>query len=148
MALISNGDQVLTKRVYNSDETVLWEGEAVELGDVISCSESIKNFERIRIYCMCVNDNTTIKTHLEDVDTSKLVSRISIGGRYVVNNGFWVEYALLLNIISDTSMSIFKSQRAWGNSGYGTGFSDAASPENGLIYKVVGINSKSTSEDN
>lgn len=50
MALISNGDQVLTKRVYNSDETVLWEGEAST--GTITLSEPLTNFERVKFYML------------------------------------------------------------------------------------------------
>lgn len=45
MSLISLGDQVLTKNVYGTDETVLWEGN-LTAGSTVTFSEPITNFDR------------------------------------------------------------------------------------------------------
>lgn len=50
MALISNGDQILTKNVYGTDETVLWEGlHKWWNSNTLTVSENITNFEKIGI---------------------------------------------------------------------------------------------------
>lgn len=65
MALISNGDEILTKRVYNSDETVLWEGNASSPVTTVTVSESLNNFESFKIYWCHFYDEVKTVTIME-----------------------------------------------------------------------------------
>lgn len=67
MALISNGDQVLTKRVYGTNETLLFSSDTPT--DVATLSEALSNFETVKIM-FSINGNCHINefcTELNDI---------------------------------------------------------------------------------
>lgn len=66
MALISNGDQVLTKNVYGTDETLLFSTDTPT--NECTLSEPLTNFEFIKIM-FSINDNCQVNefcAHISD----------------------------------------------------------------------------------
>ena len=127
MALISNGDQVLTKRVYNSDETVLWEGNATSA----MLSESVSNFEYIKVSFN--NGQVYIVNSDSAIISLHYMSSISSDGLYHTQD---VNYT-----ISGTSIAWAFAFHTWRKSGTinTEARSEALSP---AIKKVIGINRK------
>lgn len=142
MALISNGDQVLTKNVYNSDETVLWEGS---LATGITLSESVNNFERVKIFANQRDEQNRITSVeiLTDV-TGTVTHQFPIV--HIFSNGtntynFWGEY-----LIDNTGKTItlnYGGYLRWqqqNNLQQQPVSFTASNPFN--IVKVIGINRK------
>ena len=152
MALISNGDQVLTKNVYNTDETLLWEGPLSGMtpsGNVdnnVTLTESIDNFSKFDIYYWTYRNTTNSSFSVETV-----VKNPSNNTLYFLippwpedsSNGAWYKQSLSAvgtdvhfdgGYTSNTSAARMPAKNSDGRHMWG----------HGNIYKIVGINRKQT----
>lgn len=143
MALISNGDQVLTKNVYGSDETVLWEGETVVRDGntfTFNLSENIGNFEGVKFV---IHSNFGAGNNVAEHNVTANNNRFSIGTNFIVNsdgNALFCESCFVT--FSGSVMTAKFGQR--------TGISlttltiSTRSDRGPTVLKIIGINRKQT----
>lgn len=132
MSLISLGDQVLTKNVYGTDETLLFETNT----PTSSCnlSESIENFERVKIM-FSINENCQISEFCS-TETNQHKNLITFGN--APDSFAWAKQNLRFSGSNITVTS------AWAFVGLNTNTYDANNNTYAMnsIGKVWGINRK------
>jgi len=146
MALISNGDQVLTKNVYNTDETLLWAGNLTTIGSAMNLTEKMSNFESVKIY---FNDVNGEQTNVMEIHTLVNFGRISCIEQMLHTSGVIYFRSCNLEGNIDSTLWTVKTSFSYTISGNAiTGF-DARTTNGQTIYvkpvKVVCINRKQTS---
>lgn len=136
MALISNGDQVLTKNVYGTDETVLWQGNQGGLF-TITLSEPATNFEKLFIVGNW-NDGTASQ-FADYIYTDPLNAEVSYLQKGFFGCTDWGKKYWGLRIFKNTNTitCIAAKESAWGSA-------SESNMTNFSIQKVIGINRKQT----
>lgn len=128
------------KRALGVDETVLWEGTLNTLNSDVSCSESIYNFERIKVFYRIVADNAVHGVGVYEFEPSEISSAnfTSFGAFYLISNGWYGWWLCRLAVTDSNKIKITKTENSWGNSASPTS-SSVDSSTVGYIYKIVGI---------
>lgn len=136
MALISNGDKVLTKRVYNSDETVLWEG--TQSDGTITLSEDMYNFETVKFIVSPAGTDRIATVN----EYSTILGKQS-------NNYFYLSYENIAGSKYTKQVMYCKTTDGLNvtlNSVAGLVFSDSTishkNPDSFVVKKILGINRK------
>lgn len=141
MSLISLGDQVLTKKVYGTDETVLWETPDNQGHNTVTLSEPYTNFEKIAICCGSSNGNDGVE--IKYFSTSFDIKHISYQGGSG-GNEYWIA-CFIENTVDKTTLTISKGKAIRGSytSSDLTGVAFASdSLYANCFFKVWGINRK------
>lgn len=127
--------------VAEADETVLWEGTLNTLNSYVSCSESIYNFERIKVFYRLVADNTVQGVGVYEFEPSEISSAnfTSFGAFYLISNGWYGWWLCRLAVTDSNKIKITKTENSWGN-GASPNTSTVDSSTVGYIYKIVGVN--------
>jgi hypothetical protein len=128
------------KEALGVDETVLWEGTLNTLNSDVSCSESIYNFERIKVFYRLVADNTVQGVGVYEFEPSEISSAnfTSFGAFYLISNGWYGWWLCRLAVTDSNKIKITKTENSWGN-GESPTSSSVDSSTVGYIYKIVGI---------
>jgi len=132
--LISNGTYVLAAEIgYN--ETVLWEGTGSK---TVTLSESVKNFERVAIYVKWSwPDHIKKFEYLTDIFADQYGI---IAFDKMSNDDSAITLDVSLYNVTSTSLSFSLSTRRFLNASNIT----SGTADDALIYKVVGVNRKSS----
>ena len=119
------------KRALGVDETVLWKGTAASS---VTCSESVSNFERIRVW-MNVNSDGTRKACIELIPGYE--------SEYIFYSGVASNlmhfYSGILTA-SSTTVAVDQGRHLWISTGNSSTVGSEAQSRN--IYKVIGIGRK------
>ena len=128
------------KRALGMDETVLWSGTLNTLNSNVSCSESIYNFERIKVFYRVIADNTVKGVGVYEFEPSEISSTnsTSFGSFYLISNGWYGWWICQLAVTDSNKIKIAKTENSWGN-GASPNASSVDSSTVGYIYKIVGI---------
>lgn len=136
MALISNGDQILTKNVYGTDETVLWEGlHKWWNSNTLTVSENITNFEKIGI---TFKDDWLIDMKYEEFPTVNNSIDLVCQG---IENAKLVFKTVKL-AISNNTLTLLTGGKV--TAALADGTIAASTDKYVAIVKIVGINRKQT----
>ena len=127
------------------DETVLWSGSPTTFTSAFTASESIANFDKIKVSQMIYTDNEYIQeNHEYESDAALLTNEINVGFTYIIDNGWKCWGAEKYHITNGTNFTIHRAGRNFigPNTTDGAGYNDTSNSQNGWIYKVVGIGRK------
>jgi hypothetical protein len=132
--------------VAEADETVLWEGTLNTLNSDVSCSESIYNFDRIKVFYRIVANNTVQSVAAHEFEPAEISSTnfVSFGSFYVISNGWYGWWICRLTVTDNNKIKITKTLNTYGNNQSMAGCTVDTS-NIGFIYKIVGINRISAS---
>ena len=128
------------KQALGVDETVLWEGTLNTLNSDVSCSESIYNFDQIKVFYRIVADNTVQSVAVHEFEPSEISSTsfVSVGSFYLICNGWYGWWRCRLSVTDNNKIKITKTLNSFGNGASPAGIS-VDSTNVGFIYKIVGI---------
>lgn len=127
--------------VAEADETELWSGTLNTLNSNVSCSESIYNFDRIKVFYRVSADNTVQGVGVYEFEPSEISSTnsTSFGSFYLISNGWYGWWLCRLAVTDSNKIKITKTENSWGNGSSPTS-SSVDSSTVGYIYKIVGVN--------
>lgn len=130
----NSGDAVYVG--WRPDETVLWEGSAnITSTTSYKTSESVANFDRIAVYGETWNNWSPVKWG--EICASDLV-QASLDTSYLGSNGGAIRFVQIMFNFTNSGFTIPQCQ-LFSITGNGT---QAGTPSNTIIRKVVGINRK------
>lgn len=140
MALISNGDQVLTKNVYGTDETVLWDvGYTWANMQVnVTLTESVLTFEKLKVFC---RDDAN-RSCIIEIDTNLSQA----GNTFCISDGDTaaLSFRTFLVKIADKTVSLDAGQFSISasNKAFAWVSPCTASSSFARMYKIIGVNRK------
>ena len=128
-------------KTVSVDETVLWEGTLNTLNSDVSCSESIYNFDRIKVFYRIVSYSTVQSVAVHEFEPSEISSTsfVSFGSFYLISNGWYGWWLCRLSVTDNNKIKITKTLNSFGNGASPAGYTVDTS-NTGFIYKIVGVN--------
>lgn len=134
------GNGVVIDNVHKTvrvDETVLWSGSLSATGTSKPLSESIYNFERIKIYCWPNKSMTTQRA--AQIFEFSLPSSITTTFFYCrtenLESGTYYSEIIYVNVSNGTSFQLAQGHRWQDNTQ-----TKAIDSYRGEVYKIVGVN--------
>jgi len=122
--------------VVEADETVLWEGEG---SSNFSLSESVSNFERVRVVMSVSNGTQTFQNNIHEFSAAGDYLSICDTIRYPANSNFPVyEFRWGASIANGTTITNIYSELYWRAKDSYTG--GLNTPVSYYPIKIVGIN--------
>jgi hypothetical protein len=135
-------DTVNNRWVAEADETVLWEGNTpIGYGGSATVSESLTNFDRIRIYYSL--ENGTQKSHIycHEMQITGTDSTIAFGGCYQRYSDGKFNFGMINLSYDDTTLSVTILNCARYNMNNATPIDWGTNASNlAYIHKIVGVN--------
>ena len=132
-------------RLMGVDETLLFSSSPTTFTTAFTASESIANFDRIRVSQMVFTDNEYItENHEYETDGMLLTNKLNVGFNYVIDNGWKCWGAEKYHITNGTDFTMYRAGRNFigPNTTASQGYNDTIQSANGWVYKVIGVGRK------
>lgn len=132
-------------QLLSVDETVLWSGSPTTFTTAFTASESIANFDKIKVSQMIYTDGEYIQeNHEYETEGILLTNDINVSFTYVIDNGWKCWGAEKYHLSNGTNFTMYRAGRNFIGPGTtaGAGYNDTIQSANGWIYKIVGIGRK------
>ena len=127
------------------DETLIFSSSPTTFTSSFTASESIANFDRIRVSHMVFTDNEYItENHDYNTEGILLTNKMNVGFTYIIDNGWKCWGSEKYHITNGTNFTMHRAGRNFigPNTTAGMGYNDSMDAQNGWIYKVIGIGRK------
>lgn len=135
-----DGNTLRISQATPSDETVLWSGTLNTLNSDVSCSESIYNFSRIKVFYKLLADSAVQNAGVHEFEPTEIPSSntVSFGAFYLISNGWYGWWMGRLTVTDNYKIKLTKTKNSWGQGASPTDFSNDSTTV-GYIYKIVGV---------
>ena len=128
--------------VVEADETVLWEGDSpIAYGGNGTVSESLTNFERIRVYYSLENGTSRNHIYCQEMRITGSDSVIAFGGCFQRYTDGKFNFGMINMTYNDTTLEVSIANCARYNMNDATPINWGTNASNfAYIHKIVGVN--------